>query len=222
MLALTAVQLCLRAGIPHALGAPEAALSRGERHIDELGLAHPSKVVVAHQRFAGVVIRRIADLVVAQTRWSRPRKTSNVPLGGSKPSTARTPVGRSTVTIVAGGAGPALERGALTKAARETRTAVVPSPPRLKDLPSYGRNAMESIDPIGCSVHEPNANRSRIADKLPAGMGSWVPGRRICKEVRARRERKRRKINRGSPRQPAGLQQQAFSSRPPFLPCVAN
>jgi hypothetical protein len=52
-----------------------------------LGLAHPSEVVVAHQQFAGVVIRRIADLVVAQTRWSRPRKTSNVPLGGSKPST---------------------------------------------------------------------------------------------------------------------------------------
>src|ERR1700730_15037136 len=110
MLALTAVQLCLRAGIPHALGAPEAALSRGERHIDELGLAHPSKVVVAHQRFAGVVIRRIADLVVAQTRWSRPRKTTNVPLGGSKPSSERTPGGRSTVTIVAW-AGRALERG---------------------------------------------------------------------------------------------------------------
>jgi hypothetical protein len=58
MVALTAVQLCLRAGIPHALGTAEAALPRGERHIDELGLAHPSEVVVAHQHFAGVVIRR--------------------------------------------------------------------------------------------------------------------------------------------------------------------
>ena len=98
--------------------------------------------------------------------------------------------GRSTATFVAGWAGPA-----------RARSALVP-PSCLKDLPSYARNATAPIDPIGCSARGPNANRGRIADMRPAGMGSRVVAQRIDREVLVRQERTRRQINQGSTRRP--------------------
>jgi len=106
-----------------------------------------------------------------------------------------------TVTIVAGWAGPARARTASALLARTALAAVV-SLSCLKDLPSYARNATAPIDPSGCSARGPNANRGRIVDMRPTGMGSRVLVRRIHRELPARRERTRRKINRGSTRRP--------------------
>jgi hypothetical protein len=124
------------------------------------------------------------------------------------------------VTIAAGWAGPARARMAQARAA-QARVALVPLF-CLRDLPSYARNATAPIDPSGCSGRGPNANRGRIADMRPAGMGSGVLAQRIHREVLARRAHTRRKINRGSTRQPARQLQQALSSCPPVLHALAS